>query len=376
MGCAAETIQGDVRGLPTSGFNKAIQNLWMSTTDACNMRCDYCFVPKGDKFMSRETGRRAIDFALNAPSDYKRIDYYGGEPLLNDHLLQFSMPYALELGAKLGKQVRTYISTNATLYKPSMTYLRDCDVHVLISIDGDAEAHDLRRRKNSGAPSHEAVVAKFHEMQDHILPHNLCGLWTVDPDQSHRLYENWDYLRSIGFRCVNIEPVRTRRWTPEKIREFTTGVRRILKVIDESIVTGNPDNWLFINSMNHEFVQARGIQERSYKCPFYINFIVYPTGKCTITPTIVFEHLQDYFMVGDTEHGLLPQYEACTFDDASARCRACIAKGESAEQQSDKGVEQARSRIYRAFCDYMVDKSRENPAYGAYILESEKWCYV
>jgi sulfatase maturation enzyme AslB (radical SAM superfamily) len=42
----------------------AIRKLELFVTEECNLRCDYCWVPKHPKCMTLETAKRSIDFAL------------------------------------------------------------------------------------------------------------------------------------------------------------------------------------------------------------------------------------------------------------------------------------------------------------------------
>lgn len=35
-------------------------------TNACNLRCRYCYVHQGKQFMDREVARAAVDFAASA----------------------------------------------------------------------------------------------------------------------------------------------------------------------------------------------------------------------------------------------------------------------------------------------------------------------
>ena len=325
--------------------------------------------------MTLEIAKTAIDFFLNAPSLEKRIDYYGGEPLLADELLSWAMPYALERGDQLGKVVRTYISTNATLFHPRMTYLRDCDVHVLVSIDGDSPSHDGNRRMVGGIPSHKKVVENVEKLLDFIEPHNLCALCTVDPENAGLLLENWEYLLSIGFRCVNIEPVRTTRWNPKTIRVFTEQLDRVLLKVRASI-EGPEDKQLFINSLNKEFIRLQGRSTEGEGCPFTDNFIVYPDGHCSISPTIVFEEMRDFFSVGDCSCGLLPFYLDCQWDPESANCRTCKEREERVERASDNNAQWSRNKVYRQVAKEIWDTRGWSPHVERYISISEKWTYV
>jgi len=65
--------------------------IWLHVTNACNIRCKYCFVKKDNDAMDRDVGHRAIRtvFKSAANHGYKRVvlKFAGGEPTLNFPLI-------------------------------------------------------------------------------------------------------------------------------------------------------------------------------------------------------------------------------------------------------------------------------------------------
>ena len=361
-------------GLPV-GFNKDISNLWLSVTDACNQRCRYCFVRKGQAMMSFDTARAAIDFFLAAPEVHKRIDYYGGEPLLNAALLARSMPYAVKQAQARGLDLRTYMSTNATLYTPAMTFLRDCQVHVLVSIDGDRETHDAVRRFAGGGPTHDTVVAAFRSMQEHLEQERLCALFTVTPQRVAAMAANFQYLTDLGFRSINVEPERCPSWTPEARERFAAELAAVIAQVEAS-VEGPPERRIFLNFVSHELAGLNGTVDRQRHCPFYRNLIVYPDGVMATPPTIVFEEMRDLFMVGDVTRGLFPTYAACAYDPETSLCRQCHRKGVQVELSRDHGVHHLRNQLLRELTERLVKAASWDPLSADYIRDSQRWTYV
>lgn len=349
--------------------------MWLSVTDVCNMRCKYCFVKKGSSFLRFEQIKPVMDFFLSCEPAQKRVDYYGGEPLLNYALLQKSMPYALNEGARKGKDVRTYISTNAALYDPKMTALKDCGVHVLVSIDGGRETHDANRRMPDGSPSFDKVVAGVKKMQDTLEPNNLCALFTIAPEYAARAYENFDELLALGFRCINVEPERTRRWEPRQIADFLENLEKIAKKTVDSIL-GDPSKRLFLNSISRYLAAYRGDADNPSGCPFEENLVVYPDGTISLPPTIVFEDLKNLFQVGDCARGLFPAFENCAFDPAGQSCQACRRKATNLESVRDNGVQMKRNLVLQKLADEVILKAKTDPLYSDYILEADEWTYV
>lgn len=88
-------------------------------TEACNLRCDYCFVAmkKAYKRMSWEVAKRAIDFLMKESREEKEVEilFFGGEPLLAFPLMKKVAEYAVQQADSLGKKLSFTCTTNATL---------------------------------------------------------------------------------------------------------------------------------------------------------------------------------------------------------------------------------------------------------------------
>ena len=149
-------------------LNTAVQSVCLELTQACNNRCLYCpysdfFKGKrdhGEKVMSLETAKRAIDFlkAHSPGSESVAIGFYGGEPVLQFELLKTCTAYAGEVFK--GKTVRFNMTTNAALMTPGMArYFMENDFSVVVSLDGPQEIHDMYRKDKSGKGSYAKTIA-------------------------------------------------------------------------------------------------------------------------------------------------------------------------------------------------------------------------
>ncbi len=148
---------------------KPLQYLLLEMTEACNLRCKYCLYSgksdmarlHGQRHMSIETAKKAIDFYLSTPNlkpeDVLDIGFYGGEPLLNWPVLQASVEYARRVSE--GRQVRFHMTTNATLLTEARAnWLAEQHFSLLISLDGPAEINDANRFYINGNGSFEQAI--------------------------------------------------------------------------------------------------------------------------------------------------------------------------------------------------------------------------
>nr|MDQ2997444.1 4Fe-4S cluster-binding domain-containing protein [Chloroflexota bacterium] len=72
---------------------------WLHVTNACNLRCTYCYLNKNDETMSAETGRAAVDAIIRSALQHGyqviKLKFAGGEASLNFALVWELHEYAL-----------------------------------------------------------------------------------------------------------------------------------------------------------------------------------------------------------------------------------------------------------------------------------------
>ena len=124
---------------------KKMESLVLNVTNACNLKCKYCFVHKEEPhFMSLETAIQAVEYGQkNKRKDSFFIVFFGGEPLLcYDTIIKPLVEYVKE------KQynVNFSITTNGTLLtKEKVDFLKQNNFCLLFSFDGSKETQDYNR---------------------------------------------------------------------------------------------------------------------------------------------------------------------------------------------------------------------------------------
>ena len=96
-----------------------LQTLVVNVTNQCNLACTYCYEYGEDKivdtengqqpkFMSEETAREAIEFALRESREnpHAHITFFGGETLMNFPVLKATIAYARRRAAEVGQRHR------------------------------------------------------------------------------------------------------------------------------------------------------------------------------------------------------------------------------------------------------------------------------
>lgn len=137
--------------------------LTLMVVQSCNMACTYCFAGDGSygrrSVISEATIRDAINAKLERPGVSELgLTLFGGEPLLAFHRVQYAVEYALGAASLRGQDVHFGMTTNGSLVTPEIAdYLAKHDFSVMVSIDGNKNHHDRRRRFVGGRSSWDAV---------------------------------------------------------------------------------------------------------------------------------------------------------------------------------------------------------------------------
>ncbi len=134
-----------------------LKTLILYLTEDCNLRCTYCFVKKTPRTMTRDTARKAVDFAFHRNiSGVERainLNFFGGEPFLHLGLMDETARYASEAAKEQRKSVEFAATTNATLANSEAErVISDHRVSLLLSVDGGESAMKFRPFLGGGSP--------------------------------------------------------------------------------------------------------------------------------------------------------------------------------------------------------------------------------
>jgi len=149
--------------------------LVLCVSDACNLRCDYCYVWSeahlsehgAPKIMSPEVVVRAIDL-LGRPNAERPIDvsFFGGEPLTAWRTIVFAVERFERLASVTGAKFRFHVTTNGTLLdRAKAEFLAKHNFGLIVSVDGTREHHDLHRKTIKGVGSYDHVLRGLEHLR-------------------------------------------------------------------------------------------------------------------------------------------------------------------------------------------------------------------
>ncbi len=188
----------------------AINILYLLLSDACNIRCRYCYflapMPHDYRFsiMKKETAIKALDLfarcvkkSIAKGHPEQHIVIYGGEPTLNKEVLLEALKYIDALKEKefLPKGVSVTVNTNGILLDEEI--LAQCKASgavVAISIDGPKEVHDQMRVYSSGKGTFDEVIRAYRLAQQKDVKTGICV--TIDQHNLFQMKEIVHWLAS------------------------------------------------------------------------------------------------------------------------------------------------------------------------------------
>lgn len=141
-------------------LNKCDQ-LQLVVTNACNMKCRYCYANEGtynkeSELMSFEMMKKTIDIFFQRYSYIKTVMFFGGEPFLNEKAIIQTCEYLDRFYFDQYDQIN--IMTN--LYNLSdrmIQAINKYSVNIITSIDGDEQENDANRIDRFGKGTYRRV---------------------------------------------------------------------------------------------------------------------------------------------------------------------------------------------------------------------------
>lgn len=178
-------------------------------TERCNLACRYCFAGSGPtrgERMSWPTARRALDLITRYPSDTLTVELAGGEPFAEKALLRQIVAWGRDAAQARGRRVRFLVQSNGTLIDPDTArWLRDEDVRVGLSLDGDPLSSDRTRTFADGRGAFDAIARGIDTLREAGTPFGLIVV--VTRHNAPRLREILAFLGERGVTGVKLNPV-------------------------------------------------------------------------------------------------------------------------------------------------------------------------
>jgi His-Xaa-Ser system radical SAM maturase HxsB len=173
----------------------------------CEHSCPYCQVSRQTEDreafdMSRETADKALDFVFRSPSPALKIEFQGGEPLLNFELIKYIVSAAEKRNIAEGRNLQFVIATNLALATPEI--LQFCAAHsidISTSLDGPEDLHN-QNRPRQGRNSHQKAVEGIRLAREIVGRDRVSALMTTTARSLPRVREIIDEYVRLEFSGI------------------------------------------------------------------------------------------------------------------------------------------------------------------------------
>jgi uncharacterized protein len=178
----------------------------------CEHSCPYCQVSRQStdrsRFdMSEETAERALAIALQSPPSHIKIEFQGGEPLLNFRLVVKVIEAAQAAAPRHGKKIQFVIASNlALLDERILHFCKANSVLLSTSLDGPADLHN-KNRPRPGGNSYELAVKGIRAAQQYLGQDRVSALMTTTERSLGRVKEIIDLYVSLGLDGIFLRPL-------------------------------------------------------------------------------------------------------------------------------------------------------------------------
>ncbi len=183
-------------------------------TQRCNQKCVYCHASSIDENAEKKydmdavTAKKCVELAFASPSPKIKIEFQGGEPLLNFKTIEVIVGYANEINQTKLKELEFVICTNLIAISDyQIKFLKANGITISTSLDGPEDIHDTCRKTRSGTGTYRKVKENISWVMEEIGHNNVSALLTVTPYNLQRLCEVVDEYLELGLNSIFIRMI-------------------------------------------------------------------------------------------------------------------------------------------------------------------------
>ncbi len=173
----------------------------------CDHSCPYCQVSRQseDKAafdMTIEIADKALDLVFCSPSQAIKIEFQGGEPLLNFELIKHIVNAAKTRNEIEKRELDFVIATTLALIDNEMLlFCKEHHIHISTSLDGPQDLHN-KNRPRQGRDSYEKAIKGIELSREILGKDRVSALMTTTQDSLERVKEIIDEYLGLEFEGI------------------------------------------------------------------------------------------------------------------------------------------------------------------------------
>ena len=178
----------------------------------CDYSCPYCQVSRQsedkEQFdMSLANAEKALEMTFRSPSPNIKIEFQGGESLLNFPLIQEIVYRAEVLNKLMGKNLQFVVATNLSFLNDDIIrFAEKHNFYFSTSLDGPEDIHNANRPR-PGKNGYQLTINGIQKIQDYLGPDKVSALMTTTEASLSRVRDIIDEYVERGFKSVFLRPL-------------------------------------------------------------------------------------------------------------------------------------------------------------------------
>ncbi len=178
--------------------------LVVHTTKDCNFRCKYCALEFQKDVLSDETKEGIVNYIAKNISNYcgVRINWFGGEPLLNIAAIEEVSDKVIALCRKAKKPYSSNVTTNGYLLTPANIdkLIKSRVTEITVTVDGIKKTHNEYRVLAGNRLTFDTIINNLLYIKNHVNTRTMKILirsnLTCEMTMPHYLKEYYDFYNS------------------------------------------------------------------------------------------------------------------------------------------------------------------------------------
>lgn len=327
-----------------------ITSAFFVLTGACNLKCSYCFVQQNPSVMTYETALEATKFLIKNAEENKSvpsINFFGGEPLLR--WKEVIVPLTNYIRQEYKKPFKLSMTSNCILMdKEKLEFMKDNNIGLLFSIDGDSETMAINRPLHNGNNSFDVLGPKIPLILEYYP--NMTFRATISNTTVDKTFHNIKFAFDNNYNNAFFIPNAFTKWSKEEKLILKEQIRMFGDYFIENIRNGK---LLRLNPFHEKLFEFKKINSAYFSGGFNTRTKNHPgNGKCglgasmfaSVSPNgklygcqelVCNEKDGEYFEIGDIYNGenqekrlkLSSSFSALNIKSETYDCNMCLRKG-------------------------------------------------
>ncbi len=178
----------------------------------CDHSCPYCQVSRQSDDnvafdMPLETAEKALEFTFRSPNPAIKIEFQGGEPLLNFDLIRYVVERAEQINRTERRSLQFVIATNLALATDEiLAYCKAHDILISTSLDGPRDLHNTNRPRPD-RDSYERTINGIARARAILGRDRVSALMTTTRASLSRVRDIIDEYIRQGFSGIFLRPL-------------------------------------------------------------------------------------------------------------------------------------------------------------------------